>query len=92
MSNEYPTALGAATPDTITLLGADLARDVMAGMDATIGVVSGLDLRRETRRGQQVEGNLVASGMSGGGNQSRAVGGGGGGPLREGETPPRLFP
>jgi citrate synthase len=27
--SEYPTALGASTPDTITLLGKDLARDVM---------------------------------------------------------------
>ena len=26
---EYPTALGASSPDAITLLGADLARDVM---------------------------------------------------------------
>ncbi|GEL17251.1 citryl-CoA lyase [Pseudonocardia asaccharolytica] len=28
-SRKYPTALGASTPDTITLLGHDLARDVM---------------------------------------------------------------
>jgi citrate synthase len=32
VSAEYPTALGAATPETITLLGADLARDVMGSV------------------------------------------------------------
>jgi citrate synthase len=29
---EYPTALGASTPDTITLLGKDLARDVLGAV------------------------------------------------------------
>jgi citrate synthase len=32
VSADYPTALGASTPDTITLLGADLARDVMGSV------------------------------------------------------------
>src|SRR6478672_1792018 len=38
--------------------------DVMAGLHATIGVLSALNLRHETGRGQKIEVNLLASAMS----------------------------
>jgi hypothetical protein len=39
--------------------------DVMAGLHATIGVLSALNLRRETGRGQHVEVDLLSSALSG---------------------------
>ncbi|MET9271602.1 CoA transferase [Kribbella sp. NPDC003557] len=66
--------------------------DVMAGMHATIGVLSALNLRHETGRGQHVEVNLLSSALSGLVNQSSAYVAGGVVPLRMGNSHPSLFP
>ncbi|NIK58899.1 CaiB/BaiF CoA-transferase family protein [Kribbella shirazensis] len=66
--------------------------DVMAGMHATIGVLSALHLRHETGRGQHVEVNLLSSALSGLVNQSSAYVAGGVVPLRMGNSHPSLFP
>src|SRR4051794_10271012 len=55
--------------------------DVMAGLHATIGVLSALHLRHDTGRGQHVEVNLLASAMSGLVNQTSAFVAGGGVPF-----------
>src|SRR3954463_13299278 len=66
--------------------------DVMAGLHATIGVLSALNLRHETGRGQHVEVNLLASAMSGLVNQTSAYVAGGVVPYRMGNSQPSPFP
>ncbi|TDD22940.1 CoA transferase [Kribbella turkmenica] len=66
--------------------------DVMAGLHATIGVLSALNARHESGRGQHVEVNLLSSALSGLVNQSSAYVAGGVVPLRMGNSHPSLFP
>lgn len=66
--------------------------DVMAGLHATIGVLSALNARHATGRGQHVEVNLLSSALSGLVNQSSAYVAGGVVPLRMGNSHPSLFP
>jgi crotonobetainyl-CoA:carnitine CoA-transferase CaiB-like acyl-CoA transferase len=66
--------------------------DVMAGLHATIGVLSALNLRHETGRGQHVEVNLLSSALSGLVNHASAVVAGGVVPFRMGNSHPSLFP
>jgi crotonobetainyl-CoA:carnitine CoA-transferase CaiB-like acyl-CoA transferase len=66
--------------------------DVMAGLHATIGVLSALNLRHETGRGQHVEVNLLSSALSGLVNHASAVVAGGVVPYRMGNSHPSLFP
>ncbi|GAA3103489.1 crotonobetainyl-CoA:carnitine CoA-transferase CaiB-like acyl-CoA transferase [Kribbella aluminosa] len=66
--------------------------DVMAGLHATIGVLSALHLRSESGRGQHVEVNLLSSALSGLVNQSSAYVAGGVVPERMGNSHPSLFP
>jgi crotonobetainyl-CoA:carnitine CoA-transferase CaiB-like acyl-CoA transferase len=66
--------------------------DVMAGLHATIGVLSALHLRAGTGRGQHIEVNLLASALSGMVNQSSAFVAGGVVPFRMGNSHPSLFP
>ncbi|WP_448628164.1 CaiB/BaiF CoA transferase family protein [Geodermatophilus sp. URMC 64] len=66
--------------------------DVMAGLHASIGILSALNLRHETGRGQHVEVNLLASAMSGLVNQTSAFVAGGVVPFRMGNSHPSLFP
>jgi crotonobetainyl-CoA:carnitine CoA-transferase CaiB-like acyl-CoA transferase len=66
--------------------------DVMAGLHATIGVLSALNLRHETGRGQHVEVDLLSSAMSGLVNQTSAVVAGGVVPFRMGNSHPSLYP
>src|ERR1700710_181034 len=66
--------------------------DVMAGLHATIGVLSALNRRHETGRGQHVEVNLLASALSGLVNQTSAFVAGGVVPFRMGNSHPSLFP
>jgi crotonobetainyl-CoA:carnitine CoA-transferase CaiB-like acyl-CoA transferase len=66
--------------------------DVIAGLHATIGVLSALNLRHETGRGQHVEVNLLRSALSGLVNQASAVVAGGVVPFRMGNSHPSLFP
>jgi crotonobetainyl-CoA:carnitine CoA-transferase CaiB-like acyl-CoA transferase len=66
--------------------------DVMAGLHATIGVLSALNVRHETGRGQHVEVNLLASALSGLVNHSSAFVAGGVVPFRMGNSHPSLFP
>ena len=66
--------------------------DVMAGLHATIGVLSALNARHETGRGQHVEVNLLSSALSGLVNQSSAYVAGGVVPQRMGNSHPSLFP
>lgn len=66
--------------------------DVMAGLHATIGVLSALNLRHETGHGQHVEVNLLSSALSGLVNQASAYVAGGVVPLRMGNSHPSLFP
>src|ERR671927_592160 len=66
--------------------------DVMAGLHATIGVLSALNLRHETGRGQHVEVNLLASALSGLVNHASAWVAGGVVPFRMGNGHPSLFP
>src|SRR4051794_28777872 len=68
------------------------AFDVMAGLHATIGVLSALHHRHETGRGQLVEVNLLASAMSGLVNQTSAFVAGGVVPFPMGNSHPSLFP
>jgi crotonobetainyl-CoA:carnitine CoA-transferase CaiB-like acyl-CoA transferase len=65
---------------------------VMAGLHATIGVLSALNLRHETGRGQHVEVNLLSSALSGLVNHASAVVAGGVVPFRMGNSHPSLFP
>ena len=66
--------------------------DVMAGMHATIGVLSALHARAGSGRGQHVEVNLMSSALSGLVNQSSAYVAGGVVPTRMGNSHPSLFP
>src|SRR4051812_48776345 len=66
--------------------------DVMAGLHASIGILSALNRRHETGRGQHVEVNLLASAMSGLVNQTSAFLAGGVVPFRMGNSHPSLFP
>jgi crotonobetainyl-CoA:carnitine CoA-transferase CaiB-like acyl-CoA transferase len=66
--------------------------DVMAGLHATIGVLSALNLRHETGRGQHVEVNLLSSALSGLVNQTSAYVAGDVVPFRMGNSHPSLFP
>src|SRR3954463_2280926 len=60
--------------------------DVMAGLHATIGVLSALNHRHATGQGQHVEVNLLASAMSGLVNQTSAFVAGGVVPFRMGNS------
>jgi crotonobetainyl-CoA:carnitine CoA-transferase CaiB-like acyl-CoA transferase len=66
--------------------------DVMAGLHATIGVLSALNHRHEKGRGQHVEVNLLSSALSGLVNQTSAFVAGGVVPFRMGNSHPSLFP
>lgn len=66
--------------------------DVMAGLHATIGVLSALNARHDTGRGQHIEVNLLSSALSGMVNQSSAFVAGGVVPFRMGNSHPSLFP
>ncbi|MGY1839555.1 MULTISPECIES: CaiB/BaiF CoA transferase family protein [unclassified Modestobacter] len=66
--------------------------DVMAGLHATIGVLSALNARHETGRGQHVEVNLLSSALSGLVNHASAVVAGEVVPFRMGNSHPSLFP
>jgi crotonobetainyl-CoA:carnitine CoA-transferase CaiB-like acyl-CoA transferase len=66
--------------------------DVMAGLHATIGVLSALNLRHETGRGQHIEVNLLSSALSGMVNQTSAYVAGDVVPFRMGNSHPSLFP
>jgi crotonobetainyl-CoA:carnitine CoA-transferase CaiB-like acyl-CoA transferase len=66
--------------------------DVIAGLHATIGVLSALHARQKTGRGQHVEVNLLSSALSGLVNQSSAFVAGGVVPFRMGNSHPSLFP
>jgi crotonobetainyl-CoA:carnitine CoA-transferase CaiB-like acyl-CoA transferase len=66
--------------------------DVMAGLHATIGVLSALHHRHETGQGQHVEVNLLSSALSGLVNQTSAFVAGGVVPFRMGNSHPSLFP
>ncbi|MGY1802533.1 CaiB/BaiF CoA transferase family protein [Blastococcus sp. SYSU D00922] len=66
--------------------------DVMAGLHATIGVLSALNHRHETGAGQHVEVNLLSSALSGLVNQTSAFVAGGVVPFRMGNSHPSLFP
>jgi crotonobetainyl-CoA:carnitine CoA-transferase CaiB-like acyl-CoA transferase len=66
--------------------------DVMAGLHATIGVLSAVNHRHETGAGQHVEVNLLSSALSGLVNQTSAFVAGGVVPFRMGNSHPSLFP
>ncbi|MFW3168638.1 CaiB/BaiF CoA transferase family protein [Geodermatophilus sp. CPCC 206100] len=66
--------------------------DVMAGLHATIGVLSALNRRHETGTGQHVEVNLLSSALSGLVNHSSAYVAGAVVPFRMGNSHPSLFP
>ena len=66
--------------------------DVMAGLHATLGVLSALNHRHATGEGQHVEVSLLASAMSGLVNQTSAFVAGGVVPFRMGNSHPSLFP
>ena len=64
----------------------------MAGLHATIGVLSALKQRHATGRGQHVEVDLLSSALSGLVNQTSAFVAGGVVPFRMGNSHPSLFP
>ena len=66
--------------------------DVLAGLHATIGVLSAIHDRHRTGRGQHIEVNLLSSALSGLVNQSSAYVAGGTVPFRMGNSHPSLFP
>src|SRR3954466_2544942 len=68
------------------------AFDVMAGLHATIGVLSALNHRHATGEGQHVEVSLLSSALSGLVNQTSAFVAGGVVPFRMGNSHPSLFP
>src|ERR687889_1344455 len=79
-------------PDGEAFRAAISAFEVMAGLHATIGVLSALNLRHETGRGQHVEVNLLASALSGLVNHASAWVAGEVVPFRMGNSHPSLFP
>jgi crotonobetainyl-CoA:carnitine CoA-transferase CaiB-like acyl-CoA transferase len=66
--------------------------DVMAGLHATIGVLTALNARYASGRGQHVEVNLLSSALSGLVNQTSAAVAGDVVPFRMGNSHPSLFP
>lgn len=66
--------------------------DVMAGLHATIGILSALHHRDRTGEGQHVELSLLASALSGLVNHTSAYVAGGVVPMRMGNAHPSLFP
>ncbi|MGY1848257.1 MULTISPECIES: CaiB/BaiF CoA transferase family protein [unclassified Blastococcus] len=66
--------------------------DVMAGLHATIGVLSALNHRHATGEGQHIEVNLLSSALSGLVNQTSAYVAGNVVPFRMGNSHPSLFP
>jgi len=66
--------------------------DVMAGLHATIGILTALHHRNRTSEGQQVELSLLASALSGLVNQTSTYVAGGVVPMRMGNEHPSLFP
>jgi crotonobetainyl-CoA:carnitine CoA-transferase CaiB-like acyl-CoA transferase len=66
--------------------------DVMAGLHASIGILSALHHRDATGTGQHVEVNLLSSALSGLVNHSSAYVAGGTVPFRMGNAHPSLFP
>jgi crotonobetainyl-CoA:carnitine CoA-transferase CaiB-like acyl-CoA transferase len=66
--------------------------DVMAGLHATVGVLSALNHRHATGAGQHIEVNLLSSALSGLVNQTSAFVAGGVVPFRMGNSHPSLFP
>ncbi|WP_456600376.1 CaiB/BaiF CoA transferase family protein [Blastococcus sp. SYSU DS0616] len=66
--------------------------DVMAGLHATIGVLSALNHRHATGQGQHIEVNLLSSALSGLVNQTSAYVAGNVVPFRMGNSHPSLFP
>jgi crotonobetainyl-CoA:carnitine CoA-transferase CaiB-like acyl-CoA transferase len=79
-------------PDTEPFRSGISVFDVMAGLHATIGILSALHSRDETGRGQHVEVNLLSSALSGMVNQTSAYVAGGVVPQRMGNSHPSLFP
>jgi crotonobetainyl-CoA:carnitine CoA-transferase CaiB-like acyl-CoA transferase len=79
-------------PDTGPYRSGISVFDVMAGMHATIGILSALHARDESGRGQHVEVNLLATALSGMVNQTAAYVAGGVVPQRMGNSHPSLFP
>jgi len=79
-------------PDTGPYRSGISVFDVMAGLHATIGILSALHARDESGRGQHVEVNLLASALSGMVNQTSAYVAGGVVPQRMGNSHPSLFP
>ena len=66
--------------------------DVMAGLHATVGVLSALNHRHATGQGQHIEVNLLSSALSGLVNQTSAYVAGDVVPFRMGNSHPSLFP
>ncbi|WP_347057079.1 CoA transferase [Blastococcus sp. HT6-30] len=66
--------------------------DVMAGLHATIGVLSAINHRHATGQGQHIEVNLLSSALSGLVNQTSAYVAGNVVPFRMGNSHPSLFP
>jgi len=66
--------------------------DVMAGLHATIGILTALHHRDRTGEGQHVELNLLSSALSGLVNHTSAYVAGGVIPMRMGNAHPSLFP
>jgi crotonobetainyl-CoA:carnitine CoA-transferase CaiB-like acyl-CoA transferase len=66
--------------------------DVMAGMQATIGILAALNHRNRTGEGQHVEVSLLAAALSGLVNHTSAYVAGGVIPGRMGNAHPSLFP
>ncbi|MGE5134231.1 MAG: CaiB/BaiF CoA transferase family protein, partial [Gemmatimonadota bacterium] len=66
--------------------------DVMAGLHATIGILTALHHRDRTGEGQHVELSLLASALSGLVNHTSAYVAGGVVPMRMGNAHPSLFP
>src|SRR3954449_12526405 len=79
-------------PDTGPFRSGISVFDVMAGLHATIGILSALHARDQSGRGQHVEVNLLASALSGMVNQTSAYVAGGVVPQRMGNSHPSLFP
>jgi crotonobetainyl-CoA:carnitine CoA-transferase CaiB-like acyl-CoA transferase len=66
--------------------------DIMAGLQATIGILAALNHRNRTGEGQRVEVSLFAAALSGMANHTSAYLAGGVVPNRMGNAHPSLFP